>query len=419
MAVNEPGGGTRAPGLPAPRGDGPPGTGPLSGVTVLDLAQSQVGQAACTALADQGADVIAVGRAGYPAERGMRGLWTVGRGKRSIMMDLAGSSGHEVFGRLAARADVIVDGFRPGTLERLGVGFDWLRSIRPDIIVCAVSGWGAEGPYAQLPGHDLNFQAVAGSLPVDTNGSPLLPQSTWATRCAALQVPYAIVLALLHRATTGVGGLVDVAIADAALTLPEAECHLLDWAERVSNGGPPGGAAPLRGDLRGNRPWYQLYRCADGSYIAVGCVEPRHWRRFCELIGRPALAAQQHGPLEEAAQVTAEVASVLATKPRAAWLAQLQPECPVAPVNHGYDVTRDPHLLARGSVAQVGLPGGQPMWQVFAGPRIGDHHPAAGDERSVTVAGQHSVAILRELGYRDDQISDLLTRAVVHQVGPP
>ena len=371
----------------------------LQGITILDLTLNAPGQAACSALADMGASVIAVTRPGYAAARGFNGAWSVGRNKRSITLNLQDPRAREVFYKLARASDVIVEGFRPGVVNRLGVGYESIRKIQPKIIYCSLSGYGQDGPYRDFPGHDINYQAIAGMVPLDKKGRPFLPTTNWADRQASTNLEVAILLALVVRERHGVGQYVDVSYADASTTIPADECFKTPGIDRVLPGGPPGSESPPSKNLQGIYPAYNMYQCKDGKYISLGIIESWFWEKLCVYFGKPEWAKHQTDEGKMRARVRAFLRRKFKEKPRDEWFHILSQQVgtQVAPVNIGYEVMDDPHMRARESVIQVETPGGGKMWQVGVPYKLSVTKGKVW--RAATVAGQDTVAILKELGY--------------------
>ena len=324
----------------------------LDGIRVLDLASVGPGARASRTLADYGAEVIKVGavpRAGgvqivppYYAYSGNRG---VGR----ALFDLKADAGREAFLQLAATADVIIESFRPGVVDRLGIGFDAVRALNPGIVYCSTSGFGQTGPRSTWAGHDINYLGVAGFLDCtgrQGDGRPALPGATVADIAAGgMQAAMSIMAALLRRANTGEGELLDVSIADGSFALMS-----LYVDEYLATGVEPG---PGHYILTGRYACYDVYTCADGRHVAVGAIEPQFWRNLVGLLGLDQYADQQ---MDDAAQdeIRAAMAAVFATRTRDEWVAELGPAntC-VTEVNTVAEAVVDEQYVARGVVADA------------------------------------------------------------------
>jgi alpha-methylacyl-CoA racemase len=294
----------------------------LHGIRVLDLSRLLPGPFLTMVLADMGADVVKVEdprlgdylRALPPLKAGMSGRFlAVNRGKRSIAVDLKTPEGKATFLRLVAKADVVVESFRPGVMDKLGVGYDVLAETNPAIVACSISGYGQTGPYVDRAGHDLDYIALAGVLAMTgpAGGAPQLPGVQVADLAGgALWGATAILGALVGRARTGKGAHLDISMTEGALALLAAEVGNYDC-----------GARPTRGAeaLNGGVACYGVYRTSDDRYLAVGALEPKFWLALNQAIGRPAIATELIGNAAEQARVRGELAQIFATKTAAQW----------------------------------------------------------------------------------------------------
>jgi len=300
---------------------------PLDSVRVLDLTRLLPGAYATLLLADLGADVIKIEdpRGGD----GMRHLPTGGqadyfallnRNKRSVTLDLRSPEAATVLDGLLAASDVIIDSFRPSTAQRLGVDAATLRARHPRLICAAISGFGADGPYVERAAHDINYQALAGTLT-----PPQLPGPLIADIGSAMQAAMGILAALVERQRTGAGSVVDVSIHEAALawTMFPSTMELVNAC-------------------------YTLYETRDGQWLALGALEPKFWAGFCDRIGRPDLAALQHAPADERERVMREVRDIMRGRTRDEWLAQFAgADVCLTAVNSRDEGLADPHVAAR------------------------------------------------------------------------
>jgi crotonobetainyl-CoA:carnitine CoA-transferase CaiB-like acyl-CoA transferase len=343
---------------------------------VLDLSRLLPGAYLTMLLADHGADVLKIEQPG--SGDGLRGAppWTssgegalhvaLNRGKRSAALDLRSAAGRDALLRLVEDADLLVESFRPGVLDRLGVGWEQLRARRPSLVLVSVTAYGSTGEdgsgrtAALVPGHDLNAQAGAGALLLAGDGVPEPPATQLADLGAALHAAVGALAALRHAQATGQGQRVEVSMADAALSLlPFATA-----AVAVTGTAPePGGDA-----LTGGLACYATYRCADGRWLAVAALEPKFFARFTELIGEPDLAAAQYDPASQE-RLRARIGAVLAGQDRAHWLTLLAGEdtC-VSAVRDVAEATRT--ARGRGAVLDVPLPDGAPFAQVAPPARL-------------------------------------------------
>lgn len=325
-----------------------PSPGALDGITVLDLSTVGPGPRCTRILADYGAAVIKIGapRAGIQIEPAQ---WAYGggRGWTHVRIDMKSADGKDEFFALAKGADVVLESFRPGVVDRLGIGFDAVRAVNPGIVYCSTSGYGQSGPAAKWAGHDLNYLAMGGYLAMSgrrADGGPALPGATLADAAAGgMHAALAILAALLRRAKTGVGERLDVAVADGVLSLMSLaiDQHLATGAEM----------APGRDLLTGRYACYDVYRARDGKWIAVGAIEPPFWANLCKQLGCDKwIAHQTDDAVQDAAR--ADLRAAFATRDRDEWVALLAPaDTCVAPVYEVAELVRDPHFAARGAFA--------------------------------------------------------------------
>src|SRR5688572_18299423 len=294
----------------------------LSGLKVLDLSRLLPGGFCSLLLADFGADVLKVEDTGMgdyvrwspPYHEGADDsaksalFLSLNRGKRSIRLNLKDEAGREVLLRLVREHDVLLESFRPGVMDRLGVGYERLREENQRLVYCAITGYGQDGPFALRAGHDTNYLARIGLL--DLTGDPDGPPVQSGGQIAdlgggALMAAFGILAALRERERSGEGQLVDVSMTDGALSW-----LAMDAARHLA-----GGAPPRRGrvELAGGLLCYRPYRCADG-WVAFGALEPKFWRAWCEGIGRPELVERQFDAV--GSETHREVEAVFATRTR-------------------------------------------------------------------------------------------------------
>ena len=334
----------------------PAATLPLAGVRVIDLTRLLPGAFATLMLAELGADVIKVED---PAGDPMRQLpplvdgrsvydLLLDRGKKSVVLDLRKPDSARVVDLLAARADVWIESFRPRTARRLGVSAEQLRTKHPRLIHCAITGYGQTGPYAERPGHDLNYVSIAGLAAADGCRHGHLPRMFMAdVGGGAMTAVISILAALFGRERHGAGATLDVSMHDSSLywVMLPAVRDLLHDATKLSSELPTFGAHAC----------YNIYECADGLPIALGALEPKFWVTFCEAAGRPDLASR-HAPEADQRPVLAEMRALFATRTRAEWLDLLAGhDVCLTPVNSPSEALSDPHARARGAVRDDGF----------------------------------------------------------------
>jgi alpha-methylacyl-CoA racemase len=310
--------------------DGPT-DGPLAGTTVLDF--STVGPATrCSRLlADYGARVVKVGA---PPKAGASPLippfhaYSGQRGLERAQLDLRAPAGRAAFLRLAATADVVLESFRPGVVDRLGIGYEAVRAVNPGIVYCSTSGYGQTGPAAARAGHDLNYLAVGGYLHMSgrtEGGRPPLPGATVADIAGGgLHAAAAVLAALVGRGRTGEGARLDVSVTDGVLWMLS-----LYVDEYLATGDEPG---PGHSILTGRYACYDVYPTGDGGWLAVGAIEPGFWANLCRLLGLERwIDHQSDDDVQE--DIRADLRAVLATRGRDEWVAMLaDADTCVAPV---------------------------------------------------------------------------------------
>ncbi len=322
----------------------------LEGVTVLDLAS--VGPAARTSrwLADYGATVVKIGPT--PKDGGVQitppfYAYAGHRNMQRALFDLKSDAGRDAFLRLAATADVVIESFRPGVVERLGIGYDAVHAVNERIVYCSTSGYGQDGPSSQWAGHDLNYLALGGYLDCsgrDANGGPALPGATIGDGAGGgMHAVIAILAALVHRGATGEGAYLDVSVADGVLALMS-----LNIDEYLATGAVPG---PRHDLLTGRYACYDVYPCRDGRWLAVGAIEPRFYANLCRELGCEQWAAHQNDD-DAQPKIRADFRAAFATRDRDDWVATLGPaDTCVSAVNTVPELVEDPHLVARGAFA--------------------------------------------------------------------
>lgn len=336
----------------------------LEGVTVLVLAS--VGPAARAArwLADWGATVVEVGP--IPRDRDLQitpptHAYAAHRGMRRIMVDLQAENGRDAFLRLAAKADVVIESFRPGVVDRLGVGYEAVRVLNPGIVYCSTTGYGQTGPRSSWAGHDLNYLAVGGYLHCsgrDERGGPALPGATVADSAAGgLHAVAAVCAALVARAATGEGVHLDVSVADGVLALMS-----LAIDEHLAEGVQPG---PREGLLTGRYAWYDLYQAGDGGWLAVAAIEPKFFANLCHILGCEQWIDRQYN--DDVETMRADFTAAFASRSRDDWVAELAPaDACVSPVLDVPGVVADGQYGARGAFVEVTHPTSGRLRQVGA-----------------------------------------------------
>ncbi len=376
----------------------------LGGVRVLDLASVGPGARASRTLADYGASVVKIGavpRAGAVQITPPYYAYSGNRGMQRALFDLKSDDGREAFLSLAERSDVIIESFRPGVVDRLGIGFDAVSSRNPRIVYCSTSGFGQSGPRRSWAGHDVNYLGVSGFLDCtgrQRDGRPALPGATVADIAAGgMHAAMSIMAALLRRERTGVGELLDVSIADGSFALMS-----LYVDEYLATGTEPG---PGHYILTGRYACYDTYTCADGRHVAVGAIEPQFWRNLVGLLG-----LEQYGDAQldddRQDEIRSAMASVFATRTRDEWVAELGPAntC-VSEVNSVPEAIADEQYAARGVVVDAVSDTDGPFRQsapVWAG-TVAPDGPYRVRDGSVSDTAE----LLAEIGVDPDQVDEL------------
>jgi len=388
---------------------------PLQGVRVLDLTRLLPGPFCSLMLADLGADVIkiedlALGdymRQSEPMVTATQSIqfMALNRNKRSLKLSLRPKEGKAVFARLVEQADVVLDGFRPGRLDKLGVGYAAMSALHPRIIYAAISGYGQDGPYRDRAGHDLNYLARAGVLDLfgARGGDPVVLPLQVADLTGAYLGAIGVLAAIIGRATSGRGQFVDISMMDGVLPwLPMVLPQFLHDRRRVQRG---------ETALGGGMASYNVYRCADGEWLALGALEPQFWATFCKLIGREDLIDLRLATGAAAEPAFEALRALFRTKPRAEWLAFFgDADVCVDPVQTLAEAVEDPHLRARGMFADVAYPHGT-VTQIATPIKLsGSPQPRLEPSPE---SGEHTEAILREAGYDDDALAELRAKKVI------
>jgi crotonobetainyl-CoA:carnitine CoA-transferase CaiB-like acyl-CoA transferase len=375
-----------------------PNRAPLAGVRILDLTRLLPGPMGTLHLADLGADVIKIEDmgAGDYATPSVRNL--VNRNKRAIRIDLKQPAGAQTLLRLCRDADVLIEGFRPGVMQRLGVGYDTVRVVNPRIVYCSLSGFGQTGPLCDQPGHDLNYGALAGVVDqIGTADSPALSNLPVADLLGGtMTAVMGILAALFDAARTGQGRHVDVAIADGVLAHAVLPLAALNQHGHV----PPAGQSTLTGGLA----CYAVYRTADARFVAVGALERKFWEALCRRLQRDDLA-----PLHRSAdssteeRVRSELTSIFASRPLAHWSALFADgDACVTPVLRLDEALAHPQFQARGMVLPVTEHAPQ---QLGCPVKLSGYAPPP--SRPAPRAGQHTGEVLRETGFDEAEIDAL------------
>lgn len=388
---------------------------PLDGITILDLTRLLPGAVATMMLGDFGADVIKIEEPGIgdPARQMRAGIKRAGsyflatnRNKRGVTINLKHESGRRIFLKLVEKADVIVEGFRPGVMDRLGVGYETLKALNPRLIYCAITGYGQDGPYRLKAGHDANYLSVAGLLGVNgpKGGPPTLSGVQLADLAGgSLHAVIGVLLALQARARTGEGQFVDISMTDTSLSM-----MYVPFASFLANG-----AQPERGNegLSGRYACYQIYETKDGRYLSLGALEHKFWENACRVLGREDFIGEcfNSGAQEE---IIAAFREIFESRTSAEWLAAFEKvDTCIALVNDIAEMIEDPQIKHRGLIAEIEHPTEGRLRQIA--PTVKLSATPGAIESPPPLLGEHTREILKSLDYDDETIESLAREGVI------
>jgi len=397
----------------------------LEGIKVLDFCRNAPGMFCTTVLADLGADVLMVERPmdetrsayeklvagidGEEDERRHAAFNALQRNKRSIALNLKEPEAQQIFHKLVETADVVVEGFRPGVMDRLGAGYEKVRSINTRAIYCSVSGYGQDGPYSQMAGHDINYISFAGALGLigEQNGRPAIPLNLIADYAGGgLCGAVGILAALMAREKTGSGQYVDIAMSEGVLyMLSGLVSDVLSRGISAERGG---------NRLNGGAPYYNVYRTKDDKYFSIAAIEPWFWENLCRALGREDLLPHQDAEGDKKAEVEQALSEAFMTKTRDEWFETLKDaNISVGKVYSLQEALDDPHARERGMVLEIetsDIPEGK-VRQVATSIHLSETPGQVIHLGSVT--GQHTSSVLKDLGFDAAAVADLMSRQVV------
>jgi crotonobetainyl-CoA:carnitine CoA-transferase CaiB-like acyl-CoA transferase len=394
--------------------------GVLDGIKVLEMARVPPAELPGMFLADMGAEVLKIETPPEMPEdaqtRRRAAFAYVNRNKRSLALNMKAPEGQAIFKRLAASADVIVEGFRPGVMKRLGGDYETLSAANPRLVYCSLSGFGHNGPYRDYPAHDGNYLSLAGVLNLigEPDRKPVFPLNLVADYGgASMHGALGIMLALFARERTGRGQHVDVSYLDTSLALLAATPNMrFFWSD---------GMAPKRGEgfLGGSYPYYAVYETKDRKHLTIGCTEPWLWENFCKAIDRPDFVKFARKPDQfvraanaEEVRAREEVEAIIRTRTRDEWYDFLvKADVCVGKVYEPEEVVTDPQVLARDMVVEMRHPVHGTVKQ-FGQPIKLSETP--GTMRSAApYSGEHTDRVLAELGMGAAEIKALRDKKIV------
>jgi crotonobetainyl-CoA:carnitine CoA-transferase CaiB-like acyl-CoA transferase len=386
----------------------------LQGIRVLDMAWFGPGPFCAAILGDLGADIIKIHEPD-PERRGSLAKYALPndpafpglRNCRVMGLDLKAKDGRAIFCELAKTADVVLESYRPGVTKRLGVDYKAIKKINPGIVYTSMTSYGQDGPYRDIPGHDINYISMAGLLGLtgESGGAPVLPGTLVADLTAGgLSAAIGILAALTARAQTGKGQFVDVSMTDGVVALMSMwiNPHLAH------------GIAFERGDtiFTGHYPWYNVYQTKDSKYISIGAFEPWFYANLCQLLGRDDFIEHQFAEGKKREEIYRYFRQTFLTKSRDEWVEILrQKDTCVAPVYSIDELVSDPQLIARGMIKEIPHP-------VLGSVRqVGSMLKMSGSPFRVrnwtTRFGQHTDEILQEIGYDAKRVKALRKAGVI------
>lgn len=382
----------------------------LAGLRILDLSRLLPGPYCTMLLADQGADVIKVedpaggdwARFTEPFVNGTSLIFEIlNRGKRSIALNLKTDAGRDIFLRLAQDADVILESFRPGTVDRLGIGYEDVRRVNPRMVYCSLSGYGQNGPRRDRAGHDINYIGLAGLLGLNRRAGqpPVIPGVQIADFSGGLLAALGIMAALWVRERTGEGRHVDISMFDGVTSW-------LVMAAAPALAGQPS-PAPGQALLSGGVPCYNVYETADGRYMSLGALEPKFWEGFCHAVEREDLLGSGYD-----SSAIEDVRAIFRQRTQAEWIELFSAaDACCEPVLNLEEALSEPQTLARKMVADNEHPEAGRLRQLGAPVKFSDADAEIGGP--APALGEHTQAILAELGYTADEIAALREQGVI------
>jgi crotonobetainyl-CoA:carnitine CoA-transferase CaiB-like acyl-CoA transferase len=397
----------------------------LDGIRILDLSRLPPCALCTMILSDMGADVLKVQATPEAGERagasfgdftpidgdkeGRRqaAYYALNRNKRSIGLNLKTEKGRQIFYKLVEQADVIVEGFRPGAVDRLGIGYEKIKEVNPRIIYCSISGYGQDGPYHQMAGHDITYVSTGGALGIigEKDGPPIVPWNFVGDMAGgALQAAVGILIAIVNRDKTGTGQHVDISMTDGVVTMMAFELFNYFYTDQI----------PRRGEnvIGGSNPEYGVYPTKDGKFLSIGCIEPWFWKNLCHALGREDLIPYQNAGDVKLQEVKSELQKIFLTRTRDEWFEKLIKEnIPAGKVYDLDEVVRDPQIEHRKMVVELQHPEFGSIKQVGIGIKLSK---TPGKIRSFSpVFGEHTNTTLAGLGYSPEDIISLRKEGII------
>lgn len=391
---------------------------PLEGIKIIDLSRMAPGPYCSMLLGDMGADILKVEEPASPTEgrrvarfagptrtpeeeeRG-RAYNAMGRNKRSIALNLRTEEAKEIFFKLCETTDVVLEGFRPGVVKRLGIDYETVSKINPKIVYCSLSGFGQTGPYNQVPGHDINYISVGGALALigERGGKPAIPLNLLADLAGGgATAAFGILCALMARERTGRGQNVDIGMSDGVTQLI---CGVLSSYLET-------GKVARRGEqqLSGIRVHYNTYECKDGKWVSIGSLEPWFYENFCKSIGREDFLPYEYADDAKHNEMIAIARGIFKTRTRDEWVELMhQTDQCTAPILELDELETHPHVKARNLVIEVEHPKFGKIKHPGFGVKLSETPPSV--RSFASAVGEHTDSVLESLGYRKERIKEL------------
>jgi crotonobetainyl-CoA:carnitine CoA-transferase CaiB-like acyl-CoA transferase len=388
----------------------------LEGMKVLDLTRLLPGGYCTLLLADMGADVLKVEDPfggdyvrWFPPKINEESTYflAVNRNKKSMKLNLKDERGKEIFKKLVGQCDVLVEGFRPGVMDRLGLGYDEISAINPGIVYCSISGYGQDGPYSQKAGHDINYIGIAGILGITgpRNRPPIVPGVPMADfGGGGMLAALGIMMALYHRERSGGGQYVDISMMDGVAS----------WMANIAAKHFADGDPHDRGevDLAGGFVCYDCYETKDGQFLSVGALEPKFWANFCRLVGREDLVDSQVDK-DKDGRLKEEITTIFKSKTMDEWLALLDGEdtC-IEKINSVAEATEDPQMLHRKMIVEIDHPT-EGRTRAMGIPIKLSETPGSVDRLPAPAYGAHTRDVLQGIGLSEEEIARLAEEKVI------
>lgn len=389
----------------------------LQGIRILDLSRMLPGPYCSMMLADLGAEVIKIEepkigdptRHSPPIVGGQSAPFAqVNRNKKSIAIDLKQAEGRDIFLKLATTADIVLEQFRPGVVERLGIGYAAVAELNPRIVYCSLTGFGQDGPHRERSGHDLNYLALSGvlGLTTDERGKPVIPGVQVADLAGAMIAGFAILAALLARYRTNRGQYLDVSMFDVMLSmLPIPAAH--HFAGKTI----PVGSKYV---LSGQYPFYNVYETSDGNHMTLGALEPKFWTNFCRKIGRDDLVSRQFDSGEQRQNLFEDVRAIFKSRTQSEWVDLMRDaDCCCEPVLSMSEAFEHEQTRAREMVREI-----QDAKLNQLGFSYKMSATPARDKNAAPALGENTDELLAALGISEEERTRLHTAGVIRMVDP-